>query len=382
MTEPVKHIVVDFETLYNGYGLEIWSKNFTIVSASFLVEGTCMFTTDFQEIQETLNSYYAEGYTFLVYNMGFDCTIMKYIFGLKDIFKRSIDVWRLFNYCCLTVDDKHAGKKLRKTDLAAAKVYLYGGEDYKKPFLTKVIDMGLAKTEKEAHAHIASLPPEMLEEYNNADVVNTRQVYMKCKELLEGWQTKWEFDHMAYASEVEAYSDSFIRGIKIDRDLAQKNVEVLQAKLEDITETILKAKEIGKVEEMSNGIPQMSLKQLTKESKLSGIPVTETEALKELKRQRLWVKFNFNSVLHKRALFIGVMRLPIKKLTPKGEAKVDKKVLKTYGELGKQFVKRADFVKQIEELKKLIELSAEDGRWHMHLSSGRTVSGRSSSSTD
>lgn len=387
------YVVIDFETdNTNNKGLEYWSKDFKIVSCSVLmktaINSESYFLTSMDEISGMLHYCYDNNFTFLVYNAVFDAGIIKHVFKIDGIFSRVIDVWRLFNYCDQRVDDKLTGKKLRNTSLSGAVHYLFGIEDYKEKYLNTIISMKLAKNKKEAHKNIAQLPPELLEEYNNLDTYWTWEVYVKCLEMLSIWNIDWKIDYSGYIKETELYSDSFYKGIRVDKNLLLDSISTLKTNIENLDTEIRKFKEIEQAEELltphyTKVTPKMRKLYLQQSTELLTNP-TDNEILTWY-RQATRHKLNWRSSKDKITLFINVLKLPVVKLTKGGKKgnpapEISKKTLSNYGEIGNKLLKLLKMIKELDECEKIYSLSEEDGRLHPHLRSGTTVSGRSSSS--
>jgi hypothetical protein len=382
---------IDFETdNSDGKGLMYYHKDFRVTSASFVVGDRVMFTTDPQEIKDTLAYFMENAYTIVAYNIAFDCAIIKHVYGYHDVFEKSLDAWRLFNYVNLTAGDKRQGTK-RKTSLPAAVEYLFNIQDYKRPYLDKIIEMGLAKTDKEAHANIGRLPEDLLEEYNNLDTTYCKAVLEECLKRLVDWGTDWSFDYGGFVKEVELYSDSYFRGIKIDTELMRSNIAELEKKLAEVSANIQNTPEVRQVEAKLNNKPlTITRATITAWKKTKGLDKSyclgepEMQEVMEWYKAKKWVPFNLNSTSHKRILFLDVLDMKVMKLTKGGaktlpKAAMSKAVLKCYGDMGKLFLTYQNLIKQHEECVKILELSLYDGRLHPTLRSGQTLSGRSSS---
>lgn len=391
-----KFLVVDLETdNTEGHGLDYFRQDYRVISASVQViddagESPPMFYTDIEVLKNDLNWAADSGYTFLVYNAGFDCGVMKHHLGIRNAFN-AIDVWRLFNYTCLTVTDKFAkaGVEKRDTKLNGAVKYLFGVKDYKAEYLDYFIEKGLAKDHKKAHAMVAQLPPELLEKYNNADTEWTWKVYQECVRRLESWGIDWRLDHWGYIWEAELYSDAFVRGITVDRDALSGSVATLTQEIAAERKILKAAPEVVEAEKRCNQISVKLTKPLIRRWKEAHgldrsyvIGEAETEAVIEWRRGQLWKPFNFRSSKQKRVLFLDVMGLPVEKLTKSGNPELSKKTLGAYGNIGKQLLSMLLKMKELDECLAILELSEYDGKIHTSLRSGSTVSGRSSSKVD
>jgi hypothetical protein len=379
----MKLATLDFESDNSqALGLSIYHKDFRVTSMSVNIMGEdeCRWTNNPDEIREWIYSLHNDGFIFNVYNAAFDCCILKNLYGIEGVFHTAVDTWRLFNYVCQTVNDKHASKKSRNTSLVGAVSHLFDVEDYKAPYLEKVIEMGLARTHKEAHANIASLPPDLLEKYNNEDVLWTEKVFIECLRLLNSWGIDAKEDHRAYMREAELYSDSFFRGINIDRGLLESNIQQLGGEIAQIDQKLRERPEIRTVEEALNPVPIVTKAMRRKfEQSEEFMLGYEDMDVAQWKRKLDWKPMNWASSKQKRMLFIDVLGFDIDQLTENGEPSMSKQVLGKFGDLGKLLKQLLGKQKEKEECERLLVLSSYDGKLHPSLRSGMTVSGRSSS---
>jgi DNA polymerase I-like protein with 3'-5' exonuclease and polymerase domains len=385
-----RYCVVDFETVQDkrNLGLSVYHRDFRVSSAAFRTfGGKEHFTRDYADIKNCLEYFATHGYAFVVYNMGFDCNIMRHVYGIADAFEISVDAWRLFSYCNMLVNNKYAkNKKERDTSLSGAVKYLFKVDDYKAEHLQYFIDQGLAKNMKEAHAMVGSLPEEKLKVYNIADVYWTEKVYLECLRRLNEWEIQWEYDYKAYAHEASLYAKSFCAGITVD-------LEQLKASIAQLTEEISVAEvevrndpKIIEAELLLNKPKGKLTKPLVRKwKKAMGYELSyilseaEGEAVLEWKRQLDWTPFNFRSSKQKTFLFIDLLGLPIERLTKGGKPEISKKTLHAYGPLGTKLLKLLLKMKELDECQRIYDLSKDDGFLHPMLRSGTTVSGRSSS---
>jgi hypothetical protein len=285
------------------------------------------------------------------------------------------------------VSDKFAKTK-RKTSLPSAVEHLYGVENYKRPFLDKIIEMGLADNDKKAHSHIAELPPELLEEYNILDVLWTYKVYEECIARLSKWGVDWEPDHAGYMNECKLFGDAFKRGIRVDRELLLGNIEKLKERIIAKEKEIRELPCIAEAESRLNGSVVVTAPTVRKWKVENGIAPEVSlsqermEQVTAYAKAKKWRPFNFNSSTQKRLLFLDILKMPIIKPTAAGCPCMDKAVMKEYGDVGKMFSTYQNLSKQLDECIKIEYHSKLDGYMHCPLRSGSTVSGRSSSRAD
>lgn len=396
MQSTDKLVVLDMETLNDSrrLGLQIWHPEFRVTSCAFYLpaDDKKFFTTDFDEMKGTIAWLDQEGYTFIVYNAAFDSTILRHIFGVDEAFKRVIDCWRLVSYVDMRVDDKQSKKKTRDTSLPGAVKHFLGIDNFKLPYLNYFIERGMVKSrkpkqqQKEAHALVGSLPPELLEEYNMLDVMYTWELYKLCTAKLTEWDIDWTIDYKGYIHEASLYSESFIRGIRVDRGVLATSIETLQKEIADIDAELRKDTAVAKAEELINPPRSRVTPPMRKahakehpDAWFLGSEPSEEEIL-EWARQKKWVRMNWGSSKHKIVLFCDVMECPIVKLTPGGKPEWSKKTIGTTGDFGKLLLKLLKKTKELEECMRIWKLSETDGRLHPMLRSSSTVSGRSTSS--
>lgn len=374
-------VCIDFET----NGLNIASKTFKILSTAFYYEnGNTYFTESFEDACTVIKTILSDPKNkILVYNISFEGPILLK-FGLVKDFNQLVDVWRLSNYVNNTTKD-------RKTSLNASVSLFFKVADYKKPFFDKMIELGLAKTDKEAHTKIAMLPKEDLEAYNIADVKWTYELYKYAVDKLKEWDylTYCREDYKNYSAESLMYAKAYLRGVKIDRELALKNVEELDSVNKKLTDEVLTDEKVLEFEKRMNAdieITPNDIRKFYKEVKGEKVSVKKdeiskmiTEELTSWVLEKKWKRFNFNSSKQKIEFFIEFLGNDVASTTPKGAPKVSKNVIKEYGGIGITIAKINDTEKQVKELQKLIDLSIEDGLLHPTLRSGSTISGRSSS---
>ena len=373
----------DFET----NGIQITSNTFRIISVALSYEnGEDLFFKNTDQAFDIVKKFLDTDpkNKLLVYNISFEGAIfLKY--GIVKDFSRLIDVWRIANYCNNEVNN-------RKTSLNASVQLLLGVPDFKKPFFDKMIELGYAKDDKEAHKKIAMLPDELLKEYNCLDTKYTLDLYKECIKLL----TKWEYldtarrDYINYSAEAFLYAVSYLRGLNIDKDLASKNIEELKSEIPEFERAVKENPDVLKYEALLNKDLKITDADVRKVFKKRGESVTikkgtgESLLTEEERKEVLagkWVYFNPNSSKQKVELFIDMLGYPILNVTEGGAPSISKNVLRDYGELGKALQEILKREKEVAEIEKLLELSKEDGLIHLTLRSGATISGRSSSKT-
>jgi len=368
-------------------GLDVISSTFKIISIALSYEnGDDLFFKNSDQAFDVVKKFLDADpkNKLLVYNISFEGAIfLKY--GIVRDFSRLIDVWRIANYCNNEVNN-------RKTSLNASVQLLLGVPDFKKPFFDKMIELGYAKDDKEAHKKIAMLPDELLKEYNCLDTKYTLDLYKECINLL----TKWEYldtarrDYINYSAEAFLYAVSYLRGLNIDKDLAKSNTDKLKEEVSTLNEVIKVHPDVLRYEQILNKDISISDSDVRKVLKAKGEKAvvkkgTGASLLTEEEKDEViggkWQYFNPNSSKQKTELFIDLLEMPILNVTESGAPSVTKHVLRDYGPLGVLLNEVLGKEKEGTEIEKLLELSKEDGLIHLTLRSGSTISGRSSSKT-
>ena len=365
-------------------GLIITSNTFHIISIALTYEDyTDAFYKDVDEAFDIVKKFLDDPKNkLLVYNISFEGPILLKYGVIKD-FSQLIDVWRLSNYVNNVTEN-------RKTSLNASVELLLGVPDFKKPFFEKMIELGYAKDDREAHARIALLPDDLLKEYNCLDTKYTLMLYHKCIELLTSWGYLGTArkDYVNYSNEAFLYAKSYLRGIFIDRGLAKSNIDKLKEEISALNEVIKVHPDVLRYEQILNKDISISDSDARKVLKAKGEKVVVkkgtgasllTEEEKEEVIKSKWQYFNPNSSKQKTELFIDMLKMPVLNVTESGAPSVTKNVLRDYGELGGLLNKVLGKEKEMTEIEKVLELSEEDGRLHITLRSGSTISGRSSS---
>jgi hypothetical protein len=364
-----KALVFDVEADYT-HGLDLYSKYYKLESCAFIkvvndkVVGE-LYTEDFEVMKETLEKAEAEGYTFVVYNAAYEVSVVRAQFGLR--LTKVIDCMRLHQHAT-----KRYGATRSLALQSAVEEHLHIPK-YKDGHLQWLIDNGIAKTTKEAHAKVAQLPTRRLEAYNMDDTAFTLELTYFCINslALEGYN--WEFDHDLYTTDIKRNSDAYLRGITFDRHEALEGLKDLKGRQESITTRFYATYEAAIEQAVCN---------VTKEKSETAFKMRRAKAKNPDKieyKEVPSVPFNINSGVHKSAL-VDVLGLNVVIFTEKGSYSFAKPHLFQYGALGEDLKSLSALNKPIGELEKCLAISEEDGRTHFLIKAGTTVTGRNTSS--
>jgi hypothetical protein len=363
-----KLLVFDLEADYH-YGLEPWSVNYKLTAAGFIKYENGnktgeLFSTDFSQIRETIQKANDADFVFVVYNASYEYSVVLAQFGIR--LKNVIDVMRLHQHAT-----KRFGKE-RSLSLGKAVEEHFLTINYKEKYFKYLINKGIAKNEKEAHGKVSELPEVLLQAYNMEDVFFTADLLFTLVDKLDFEGYKWQFDQVFYISDVKRNCEAFIRGVKIDRELAYKGLQEHKEKQEEYYNTFFKkyAEVINKTEMEINRITDIA--DFEKRKAKAKNPEKLEFKVRAIK------SFNLNSGKHKSKL-VDILGLECRIFTEKGAYSFNKNHLHQWGELGEDLLRLSKLRKPIEELEKVIAMSSEDGRLHSLVKSGLTSTGRSTS---
>lgn len=345
-----KYVVIDCEADHN-WGLDPWHPEYKLESMAFFSieeQGQNVrkiFTTDKDTMINHLTFFMDNEFTIIVYNLSYEHPVILSQLGI-DIGAdgRVIDAMRLYQY-----STARTGKE-RSLKLTSAFDEFTGVFNYKRKYLNYFIDKGIAKTEKQAHSRVGSLPEKELEEYNLLDCFVTEEVMWHCIGVLGVMGYNWEMDHEVYIGDVKRNTYSYLRGLKIDFDRAFKSLENIHLKEQRILEDI-HTEYKDQIELFNNTYNFKGIKQ--KELKL-----TSTKQL---------------------AYFcIEILGITPKHFTKKaGNPSFEKGFLGQWGEFGLLLKDLNKLRAPKNELLKIISIARTTGRLHAQVKAGLTSTGRS-----
>ena len=366
-----KFLVLDYESDHE-WGLDIWHPEFKLISGDFLFikgeERAAKFTQDLKEMSKYINFAVKNDYTILVYNASYEFSVTKKVFDI-DISNNMVDVMRLH----------YIVTKKGKLGLSDAVKEYFDVDDYKDKFHEYLIKEGIAKNKKEAKAKVGSLPTELLEEYNKLDTEYTLKVYQHCVAELNKLEFDWLNDTVLYNRDVRRNCLSWLRGVRFDRVLAEKNLKKLIKERDNLikefyveyTLEIQQAEELIIQSYINKDYQDRIHKAVNKDS------IKKKEVNDKIVDK---CKFNLRSTTHLSVLFVDVFKKSPKIFTEKGDPSFSKNYLSQWGEPGDKLKKIANYKKPINELESMLEHSAVDGNLHFFIRTGGTITGRGSSS--
>lgn len=370
-TIPSKLCVVDVEANFD-YGLQYYHEKYKLESMAFYIVRDqevvdTLYTEDMEEAGGILLQAQEQGYMFLVWNLTYEYGVFLTQFGI-DIKESVIDA--MLVYKDATERKSRYSKKPWGLSLANAAWEMCDVKDYKNKHLQPLIDNGVAKNMKDAHAHVAELPSELLEAYNLDDVKYTWEVFYKSCERLQHVGYDWTRLHPLYVADCVRNVNAFIRGIKIDRDMLYKGYKSLERQQQELSDQfMLKYEEAintacEKIKSYKEDKSYYDRKAKAKNpDKIKFIPVEP-------------IVFNINSTDHK-AYLADALGLEARFFTDAGSPSFNRKHLHQWGELGKDLEKFSKISRPIMECEKVLALSEDTGRLHTLVRPAMTITGRS-----
>jgi DNA polymerase I-like protein with 3'-5' exonuclease and polymerase domains len=361
--------VIDYETS----GLNYHSPNFKVVSmaVSWHDEDTDeikhWFTRDKEQMAKTLNRMAKLGDQIVAHNIAFEMGVTTTCFkGLVDLDNLLwwADTARLvqlydnggpgtdkqarfgLDQCVIRVLPKQFWSHKKEADTwIKQNVRL---QDVKKRKLGRKIPWTVyytkdrAPKKKEIPGFRDRLPTELLQTYNVADTDNTLRIYDTVTKILGDRGIDWTIDNAYYLGITKLIVEAQIRGVKVKQAQLSTHIDVMEQKVE-------------------------SLDQLFRTTY-----ATELEAIETNNGS----KFNVNSKKQLGELFVGQLGMEPKILTPKGAPSFRSAHFGQWGHGGSLLKDRGKYLKIIEHSTKLLEVSQEDGRWHLGLRTTGTRTGR------
>lgn len=393
-------IAFDFETT----GLDYWSPDFRVLSCAFAWQGDdgrikTRYLVGEEEIGEQLQIIRDAGILLVAHNAAFELGVCLYRFGHVSAVP-AYDTMRLVQvYDNGGKDVKSAGPMSLEDELAAltgelkiktglglesAVTRLLPKEfhDHKQPYYKWLRDNAGVKKGQEG-ANLQKLPEDMLESYNTMDAILTLMLYQRITEEFAG-KYDWTYDHKLHMAACERIVRAKARGIRVDREQLEVSAASVDAEVVSI--------ESAFVDKYQREI--YYLEQGRWEDWIAAPKTERGKAQRAAKPMPEDLKFNPGSSKQLAELFIDKLGMKPTFFTKEGKASKksretdpDKPAfvpqpsmrashLPSYGEGGQMLsnLKKRRLVLLQEE--KLMELSAEDGRFHQDLKACGTKTGR------
>ena len=225
---------------------------------------------------------------------------------------------------------------------------------------------GVKKSYEGQNLHL--LPDYMLREYNIADTENTYLLYLELLKHFELINLDWRQDHKLYLSSVSLIVRAKKRGTKINRNKLTKYIESQNKKLGQINSDFR--------EMFLREICELEVKWA--KAWINGL---KTERGRETRAEKVrqnpdMFRFSINSTKNKTELFVDVLGIKPKYLTPKGLPSFKKPFLTQWGTGGLLLREKGTISIAIKQAENLLELSSVDGRYHPDLKACGTTTGR------
>lgn len=380
--KDVEVIALDFETT----GLKTWLPDFRIVSCA-----ACWPTPEGYKFAYTEGE--ADTRLLLEVCMGKTLIIQNVSYEMACIMSRYPDLWERMSNGVTWVD---CARLVQNWDGGGAEyddgaVSLFGGSakkntntgfrlealasrvlepkyhNHKQPYIQWILDNIPGTKKKGAGAHLAKLPPAMLQRYNELDTEITFEVYRVMCEKFTAVGFDWRLDHQLYIQCCKYLADSSNRGVPVDREQLAKNIQVVEAEISEIRSTFCEkyAAEILQVE----GINRQTLKDKLKSEK--GKSSIESDP----KKEKLW-RFKVSSTKQLKILFVDVLGISYTFTTPKGGPSFKSAFLSQWGDGGTLLEKRGKRQLVMNQMIALYNMSEESGKWHWNMKALGTKTGR------
>lgn len=370
-TIPTKYLVFDFEA-NEDWGLHIWHPQYTLTSCEFLfVDGDkrrFIFSTDIAEIKKLLKFAIKDGYILIVYNYSYEYAVLSHVLKIEPPHNQVLDALRLYGLAT-----KRAGKAAKRSLIAAVEEF-FKVKDFKDEFHQKVIELGLAKNKAEAKGAVGNLPPDILEEYNKADVEWTEKVFLESYDRLIGFGVDISFDSNFYNRKVIRNVKAWLHGVKVDREEAAANLASLKEEYDGYIEQFKEKYAL----EIAEAVRLIKESKLEKDYQARYNKAKNKDKIK--RKEDVKFEFNLGSTDQLTVLFLDVFKLRAKVFTKGGAPSFGRKFMGQWGEHGELISKWKSLVKPISELESVLEQSEVDGRVHFYINPYGTVTGRGSSS--
>lgn len=380
-------ISFDVETcLTNGEAsVEFWRDDFRVSSAAFAwrrEDGS--IRTLFVEGEDDIAAYLRsmEGIPMVVHNYAFEKGVCDYRFSGINI-DLKYDTMRLAQVADGGGNEADKFKVATKMDdmlaeLEGTRKNTYGlglekcasrwlGSElhnHKKEAYDWLHENGVRKGQE--GKNLTELPTDILQRYNEADVIVTLRLYEELTEYLKSVKYSWEFDHELYIKLTNHVVTSQGRGTPVDILKLRRRVELADRELEEMERAFreLYPKEIQEIEQELFGL-------LTHRKTERGANAAKERVLANGDH-----KFNIGSKKQLEMLFVHKLGMTTNFYTPKGRPSFKKTHLHVWGKGGELLVNRGTIMLSRTQAKSLIEMAEYDGRVHLQLRTASTATGR------
>jgi DNA polymerase I-like protein with 3'-5' exonuclease and polymerase domains len=355
---------IDYETT----GLRYWEPEFRVLSAAFgyrLANGELKTRVVFGEgeISGVLELVKMSKVSLICHNVGFEYGVTKHKFpGYENLLQ--IDTMRLSQVYDNGGPDEDQGRFGLSSCLQRI---LPEHSNHKEPTYSYIRDTFGAKAGQEGR-YISQLPQDRLEAYNTSDAMVTLLLYEKILSEFERINYDWRLDHALYINIAKHISDAKARGILVDFE----KLMAYQAEVET---------EIAEIDKKFNDHFEQFIAEIEQEKITAWITGPKTERGQNARKQKLaenekvW-KFKPKSKLDLTRLLVDKQGVTPTFRTPKGSPSFAAAHIHTYGEGGKLLANRNKRLLVLKQTNSLLQLSAQDFRWHSDLKATGTKTGR------
>lgn len=231
-------------------------------------------------------------------------------------------------------------------------------------------------------ASLTLLPPYMFEAYNLVDAEVTLRLYETLTERLASEGYDWTLDHELYKSTARMVAMAKGKGVGVDVAALRAYEAQVQAEVDDISRLFRE----------KYSAPILAIEEARVEAWVYGVTRKADQARRaaELDKDYSVVRVNLGSTKQLAELFIERMGLPVKFWTkePKAPTGYVRKTpfvpqpsfksahLASYGEAGEMLRNRRKRLLVLQQVRSLLKLAADDGRWHPDMRAAGTATGR------
>ncbi len=359
------YVVLDYESS----GLDMYNPSFQVKSLALAwFDGGVVkywFSTSKDAIEVTLQRLADLQTPVIVHNVAFDWSVTKCkVPGVKLNWyadtMRMVQQWDnggksgehgeydLESCCGRILPERFWAHKERAYEWIRNNVFTTITKEYKRKqavIINKPIKRG------QEGRYLDRLPPEVLEDYNKADVEVTLHLYKTLVDRFASMQFDWRIDHELFIQVTEKIIDAKIRGVKVDREGVLSSLVEFKKQQVQLNHDF---RELYKEQ----------IEQIEVENK-QPFKLNSTKNLKEL-------------FVDKLGITPTILTKPSKKGTGGGRPSFSKKHLGQWGEKAAILKTKGSLQQVIGASNGLLELvdGSFDGRWHCDLKTVGTRTGR------
>jgi len=389
-------VALDLETT----GLDYWKPDFPITDLAISFQGKSgiisVHETDPEVIYKTLHSLMTKKATIIVHNYTFDIGVISTLY--PDI--KFTEVWDTMRLCQVGDAGSYQKKYCRRYKeqggiprdglslTACTSRWLHESyHNHKSQYYQYLRDKCGVLPGKEGE-NLQLLPPDLMKEYNSKDTEATLMLYTETLKQfnLDGYNG-YISDHELYRSRCRQLIESFVDGVKVDREALQECISLMDNTL---TQMETDFREVHK-----ENIPKVI--QIKTDAYIND-PKIKTESGRDKRRRTIEeglpfgqrekiCEFNIGSYNDLFLLFSGVMGITTPFLTKPnkdgaggGNPSFAKAHLPSWHESGKILQNRGTVRITKKQAESLLELSEFDGRWHISMQATGARTGRMSGS--